>query len=57
MHSMDSEKVLKMYSIVEREAIDRYNYKRAYSNKNTIKDKAEVAERILASLAREASGQ
>jgi len=36
--------------------IDRYNYKRAYSNKETLKNKAVVAERILASLAREASG-
>ena len=37
--------------------IDRFGYKRAYSNKKKIKYEADVAQRILASLAKEASGQ
>ena len=46
----------KQFCIIERQIIDRYNYKRAYSNKNKLKYDAEVAESVLASLAREASG-
>ena len=37
--------------------IDRFSYKRAYSNKAKLRFEAQVAERILGSLAKEASGQ
>jgi len=36
--------------------MDRYAYKRAFSNKDKLKYESEVAERILANLAKEASG-
>jgi len=37
--------------------MDRFDYKRAQTNKIKLKNDAEVAERILARLAVEASGQ
>ena len=46
----------KQFCIIEQQNIDRYNYKRAYSNKAKLKYDAEVAASVLASLAREASG-
>ena len=39
------------------EIIDRFSYKRAYSNKAKLTYESEVAKRVLASLAKEASGQ
>lgn len=46
----------KQYCELDHETIDRFTYKRAYTNKKKLKYEAEVAERILAALAKEASG-
>lgn len=54
--SDDGKDDYKQYSKIEQETIDRFGYKRAYSNKAKLKYEAEVAERILESLAKEASG-
>lgn len=48
---------VKQYSKIEREQLDRFSYKRAYSNKKKLNYDAEIAERILESLAKEANGQ
>ena len=39
------------------QTLDRFKYKGAYSNKVKLKNESEIAERILASLAKEACGQ
>ena len=52
----DSETIVKQYSQIEMDLIDRYGYKRAYSNKAKLRFESQVAERILGSLAKEASG-
>ena len=44
------------FSIIEHDLMDRYNYKRAYSNKDKLQYDAEVAIAVLESLAKEASG-
>ena len=43
--------------MITKQAIDRFGYKRAYSDKRKLRYEAEVAERVLAALAKEASGQ
>ena len=56
-NSDEDQDVCKIQSLIDVQTIDRFGYKRAYSNKAKLKNEAEVAERILGSLAKEASGQ
>ena len=47
----------KQYSQIVSQTIDRFTYKRAYGDKKKLRYESEVAEKILAALAKEASGQ
>lgn len=53
--SSEAEDVIKVR--ISNKIIDRFDFKRAHTNKKKLKNDSELAERILAALAMEASGQ
>ena len=57
LNSDEAQDVCKIKNLLDVQTLDRYKYKGAYSNKVKLKNEADVAERILVSLAKEASGQ